>query len=275
VRLSSNLAVLIIGTFATDLPGIVVGASGIATGVTAEAIFAGLWVRPVLRKRLRPAPPVDEPLTLRGFLRFYVPLAMTSTIGLLWLPMNSVALSRMPMALESLAVWPVLGGLIFIMRALGISYNEVVVALVDEPRSVGNLRRFTIGLSITNVTVLFLIAATPISDFYFVRVSNLSPMLVVLAASAIWIAIPQPAFAVWQSWFQGVIVHGRRTRGIPEAIAIAILTAASILVAGILYGRITGLYVAITASITGHLAQLLWLRHRSRAAMREVEARDG
>jgi len=44
---------------------------------------------------------------LRAFLDFYIPLAMTSLLFLLAQPMGSAAISRMPMALESLAVWPV------------------------------------------------------------------------------------------------------------------------------------------------------------------------
>jgi predicted lipid-binding transport protein (Tim44 family) len=55
----------------------------------------------------------------------------------------------------------------------------------------------------------------------------------------------------------------------------AIVTIIVILVSGILYGRITGLYMALFAGVVGQSAQLLWVRHRSRWAMRQVEARDG
>ena len=96
----------------------VVGRCGAVTaGHVAEALL-----RP-LRGPLRSAPPVPDPLTVRQFLQFYVPLALTSLIHLLILPINSLALSRMPQALSSLAVWPVIGGLAFVMRGLGIAYN--------------------------------------------------------------------------------------------------------------------------------------------------------
>ncbi len=275
VRLACNCAVLAIGYFFTQAPGIVVGASGVCAGVVCEAIFVGLWVRPVLKKRLRPAPPVAEPITLRGFLHFYVPLALTSTIGLMSLPIICMALSRMPRALESLAVWPVLGGLVFLMRALGFAYNEVVVALVDEPRSLRRLKRFTNLLSVSNTMVLLLLAATPLSDLWFVRVSALTPALAVLANNGIWIFVLMPGLCVWQNWFQGIIVNGRQTRGIPEAMLLAIATSAGLLIAGVWYGRITGLYVGLTAAVTANFMQVIWLHFRSRPAMRALELRDG
>jgi hypothetical protein len=274
VRLAANGSVLAIGSAWGALPGIAVGAAAVATGVLCEALFVALWVRPVLRDRLRPAPPSGETITLKSFLAFYVPLAMTSMIGMLTLPLISLALSRMPGALESLAIWPVMSGLVFMLRALGFAFNEVVVALVDQPHSVGGLRRFAILLATCNSSVLLLIAATPLAGFWFGRMSGLSPALTALAGRAIWIALAQPAFSVWQSWFQGIIVSGRRTRGVPEAILIAIVTMASTLAGGIAAGWVTGIYVGLTATVLGNAAQLIWLRHRSRAPLAVLERRD-
>ncbi|MBI3492052.1 MAG: gamma-glutamylcyclotransferase, partial [Acidobacteria bacterium] len=64
---------------------------------------------------------VETPVTLKNFLHFYVPLAMTSLLVLLVQPIGSAALSRMPNALPSLAVWPVLAGLVFLVRSMGLA----------------------------------------------------------------------------------------------------------------------------------------------------------
>ncbi len=116
IRLSANVIVLLIGYFYGKFPGIVVASSAVATGVVAEAIFIGIVVRPVIKNNLLPAPPVEPALTLRSFLDFYIPLAMTSLLTLLANPIGSAALSRMPLALSSLAVWPVITGLIFMLE---------------------------------------------------------------------------------------------------------------------------------------------------------------
>src|SRR5438876_7714139 len=83
IRLGSNAAVLALGAVWGKAPGIAIGTAAVATGVMAEAIYAGIVVRPVLRDIVRPAAPSAEPLTLRRFLHFYVPLAMTPLLMLL------------------------------------------------------------------------------------------------------------------------------------------------------------------------------------------------
>ena len=116
-RLAANALALLVGWQIGGLPGIVVGTSGISAGVITEAIYAGLRVRPVLRGPLQQAKLVDPALTWRFFYGFYVPLALTAFINLITQPWGSAALSRMPLPLESLAVWPVLGGFIFMWRS--------------------------------------------------------------------------------------------------------------------------------------------------------------
>lgn len=272
IRLSSNAAVLAAGYFYGQLPGIVVATSAVAVGVTAEALYVGLRVQPVLHKELRLAPPVKPVLTYPEFSRFYVPLALTSLITLAVQPIGSAALSRMPQALESLAVWPVMSGLIFMLRSLGMAFNEVVVALLDEPQAYRSLRRFVTLLSTSTSLVLLLVAATPLSALWFEKVSALAPSLADLAQSALWLAVPMPALTALQSWYQGAILHSRKTRGIPEAVVAFMVVIAIILQIGIKSQLYTGLYVGLLAFTAGTLAQTVWLWLRSRPAMQQVRS---
>jgi len=73
------------------------------------------------------------------------------------LPIGSAALSRMPNPLASLAVWPVVSGLVFVVRGSGVAYNEVVVALLDQTGSVASLRRFAVLLAGLTTTLLLLL----------------------------------------------------------------------------------------------------------------------
>lgn len=132
MRLAANMLVLGAGFAAGRFPGIVVGTSAVATGVVAEALYAGLRVRPVLRERVFPNA-LGEPLTRARFARFYLPLALTPLLTLVIQPIGALAMSRMPRALPSLAAWPGVYGLAFLLRSLGLAYNEVVVALVGLP----------------------------------------------------------------------------------------------------------------------------------------------
>ena len=211
IRLSANLIVLTIGYIAGDIPGIVVGTSAVACGVISEAIYAGLVVRPVLHNELRLEPVVEPPLNWQVFSAFYFPLVMTSLLSLLANPIGSAALSRMPLALKSLAVWPVITGLIFILRSLGIAYNEVVVALLDECGAYPYLKRFADLLAAITTILLLVVTATPVSHLWFQGIIGLRPDLAELAQSALWFALPLPALSVLQSWYQGTILYGKRT----------------------------------------------------------------
>lgn len=271
IRLGAAGIVLATGYLIGSVPGIVVATTALSVGVVSEAVYAGLRVRPVLRNQLKKAPSGEEPLTFPIFIKFYIPLAMTSLLRLLAEPLSSAALSRMPDALDSLAVWSIVTGFIFLFRSLGVAYNEVVIALLDKPRSFRNLYRFTMFLTVTVTGLLLLIAGTPLASLWFEQVSGLKPHLAILSQRGLWIALLVPGMEALQSWYQGVIVHSRRTRAITEAVAIYLATNGAILLGGVLWGGMTGLFVGLAAITAGRLAQTTWLWHRSRAALETMK----
>ena len=199
---------------------------------------------------------------------------MTSLMFLLAQPIGSAAISRMPNALASLAVWPVVSGLVFMFRSPGVAYNEVVVALMDQPRSYNNLRRFTSWLSLLTFGALLLVAATPLSTWWFVNVSALPPDLAAMARLSLWLALPLPVLSVLQSWYQGSLLHGRRTRGVTEAVIIYLVAIILLLVAGVAWGQVAGLYIGLAAMSISMTLQTTWLGWRSHPVLRSVRLRD-
>lgn len=275
VRLTADAIVLVIGYLIGTLPGIAVACAAVATGVVSEALYIAWAVRPTLRDQLRPAATVTPALTWRAFSGFYIPLALTSLISLVAQPIGSAGLSRMPEPIESLAVWPVVTGLLFLIRSLGFAYNEVVVALLDERGMIPSLRRFTVILMTVTTSVVILIAVTPLSAFWFGQLSALPPHLAALARTGLLLTLPIPAFSVLQSWCQGTIVNSRRTRGITEAVIIYLVTNVVLLWAGVTWGQAVGLYVGLAAFAISITVQTGWLWWRSRPALRAVAVRDG
>ena len=274
VRLTADLIILLIGYSIGTIPGIVVATSAVAAGVVCEAIYAGIVTRPVVNNELKNALPLEEPLTLNAFLKFYIPLAMTSLLLLLVQPIGSAAMSRMPRAIDSLAVWPVVSGLIFLLRSFGMAYNEVVVALLDEPLSTQSLRRYTYLLAGFVTVLLVLITITPLANFWFSGVLGLSSELSDLAIIGMWIALLIPGLNVFQSWFQGAIVVSRQTRGITEAVGIFLITTIIIISAGATWSQIIGLYIGLGAFAIAMLVQTLWLWFRARPALQTSLERD-
>jgi hypothetical protein len=271
IRLCAMSSTLIVGWQFLALPGVAVGACAVIAGVLAEAVFAGWRVQGVAREHLAHTDTSDPPLRGRAFAAFYIPLGMTSLITLAAQPMCAAGMGRMPLELESLALWPVMIGLIFMLQALGLAYNEVVVAWVGRPEARKALWRFTMLLSWGTGGALALAAATPLSTVWLAELSNLPPDLVDIGKVAMWLAIPIPAMRGLNSWYQGILVHQRRTRPITESVAVYMLVAATILLVGIDEARWPGVLVSISAYSVGRLAQSAWLWFRAREAVASLD----
>jgi hypothetical protein len=272
VRLGTNALVLGAGYAAGTLPGIAVGTLAVAAGVMAEALYAAWRVRPVLLGPLRAAPPVVPPLTTARFWRFYLPLLVTPLFLFLAMPLASAAMSRMPRAIASLAVWPVINGVVFTLRSAGFALNEVVVAMLDRPRAYAALRRFTFVLAAVVSMMLLGAAATPLGAFWFSRVAALPPELAAMGTTGLWLSCLLPGISALQSLYQGSLVHAHRTRGVTESVLVFLGVTAGLLAAGMAWGGTAGLHVALAAMVLGNAAQVAWLWARARGPLHAAPA---
>lgn len=264
IRLGTTISVLALGWMLDIRPGVAVGASSLSAGVLAEALYAAWRVRPIVHGPLAHAPILRAPLAGREFLEFYVPLAMTPLVTLVVLPFGTAALSRMPDPLPSLAVWPMVSSLLFVLQTVGLAYNEVVVAQLDDPRARPALLRFTWLLVAVTSAMILVLSLPPVCRVWFAGVSGLPPDLTERAVSALWIGIPIPAMRALQSWYQGQLLHARRTRGISEAVVVFAIVDALILVSGVRLAWAEGLHVALAGFSVARVAQTVWLAWRVR-----------
>jgi len=263
VRLCATCLVLVIGYLNGSIPGVAVATIALIVGHVVEAIYIGIRTRPVLHNQLMQEPSVQQILTFQAFSSFYIPLSLTQVLTTLVTPITCAALSRMPHALESLAVWPVVSGLVFLLRSVGVSYKEVVVALLEENKSAFSLHQFAMWLTVLISALLLIMAATPLSRFWFEHLLGLRSSLDGLARYSLWSATLIPGASVQQSWLQGVLLHGHFTRAISESMGIFLVVDGIILCAGIAWGQITGLHIGLAAMSIGMLIQVVWLSWRS------------
>lgn len=271
IRLAANLVVLATGYILGSFAGIIVATSAVAVGVTVEAIFVGIRSQPVLRNELVYEPPVHPPLTYKAFYAFYIPLALTALLSLVIQPIGSAAISRLPQAIDSLAVWPVVTGIIFLMRGMGIAFNEVVVSLLDVPNAYKKLKTFTWMLVISTTAIILILNITPLATLWLKRVSALSPSLTELAKNGLWLAILLPGLSALQSWYQGAILNLGNTRGITEAVIVFIVSIGIILGIGVSHSNLPGIYIALAGFVIGSIIQTIWLLFRSQPALRKIK----
>ncbi len=203
-------------------PGAFVGAASLSMGVMVEALAAGIMARQSVR-RIPEGTVAREELTYGRIVTFYYPLALTSLIGLAAQPMMTFFMGRAAFPVESLAVFPVVISLNFIFRSMGLSFQEVAIALMG--RSFENFRvlaRFAFVLAVGASGTLALVAFTPLADFWFITVSGLNPELARFALLPTAILVPIPFMSVLLSFQRAMMVNTRRTRAITVATALEV-----------------------------------------------------
>ena len=201
--------------------------------------------------------------------RFYVPLALTSLIGIAIQPMLTFFMGRGAFPVESLAVFPVVSSLGFIFRSVGLSYQDAVIALLGRrDEGYAEIRRFAVGLGATLSGILALIAFTPLSHIWFVHVSGLTPSLAEFAIPAARVLTPVPFLGVILSLQRGTLIRNRTTGPIIIATAAEIVTVAVVfVVVGWGLGWV-GATAAFTGFFLGRLAANIYLTPKVRAARR-------
>ena len=255
------------------LPGAYVGAIALSVGVIIEAFASRLMttgvVPVVLRQERAPERMGDTTLRLRGLVTFYTPLALTSVLALSVQPMVTFFMGQSRYALESLAVLPVIWGLTFIFRAIGLSYLEVVIALLGDRREhFAQIRNFAAVVALGAVVGLAGIAFTPLALVWFRDISSLSAELTALALPPIQILAVFPALSVLLSLQRGTLVHAHRTPPITWATLLEITTVGMTLIVGIRVLDLVGATAAAVAILVGRLVGNAWLIPAAHAALR-------
>jgi len=258
VRFLATGSVLLAGVAYGAVPGIAVAGCGLTVGVTAEMISARWFARSVIRGPLTEAPPA-KPLTLSRLLRFYLPLALTPLLNILVQPIGSASIARMPVALDNLATWSPVGGLIFTSRSIGVAFNEVVISLSDRLNARRALGGFALRLAIGTSAFLALVSLTPLSVLWFEGVSGLNPELLEVARLALPFGILLPALTVYQSLHTGYLVNAHKTRAVPESVAFFLVVTTCCLFLGVKSGAMPGVQATLLSVTAGAFAQNLWL----------------
>ena len=263
VRLLVVAVVLMIGIVVKTIPGTILAGIAQGLGVSFEAIYAGLRIRKIYPE-IKAAPTAEKNLSLARFNSFYLPLAVTTLLLNFWQPLISGAVSRMPDPLESLAVWSVVNGLLFMFRAPGVAYNEVVVALLEGPQSFHVLRKFARLISVTMAGIGLVFMLSPLSRLWFASIANLPPSLAEIARISLMIGLPLTILSVLISFYQGIIVSLGVTGPVAEAVVVYLLSLGALLISGVVTEAVKGVYVASAAFTFAYLMQCVWLWVRSR-----------
>ena len=242
------------------VPGVVVAASALSAAVTAEAIASRLMTMGTVKQLPDNSSGNDSKITYREIYKFYYPLAIMSLLSLGIQPFVTFFVGQSRMALESLAVLPVITSFVFIFRALGLSYQEVIIAKMGDDKSgYIQLRNFAVLLSGVLSITLLIIAFTPLSDIWFKDVSGLSGFLSEFAKTPLKIMAIIPALTVFISFQRSVLVGDKNTTPITWGTAIEFTVIVIVMLLSIHVFSFVGAIAATTSFVVGRSAANIYL----------------
>jgi hypothetical protein len=271
LRLVTMTVVAFVGAQMSGLSGVHVGTLALSFGVVAEAVASRWMTREVVARFAagEAAVRTTSPLTFASIASFYLPLALTSVMVTGIQPAVTFFMGQARYPLESLAVLPVIHGLTFLFRALGLSYQEVGIAMFgadwEEYRLI---RNFAYGLALAVGAGLVVIAYTPLAMVWFEQISGLTPALAAFAIVPTQILAWLPACSVWMAFQRATLVHARVTRPITWASLVELVVVVAVLAATIVGLSWTGAVAAATAILAGRVAGNVWLILPARRASR-------
>jgi Na+-driven multidrug efflux pump len=264
IRLLALVGALTIGGQLMPDRMLVVSALAMQVSVIAEALVV---IAPALRiVREMPAGPGERPLSRRGLLRFYQPLAITMILRQIARPILSAGIAAAQFPQRSLAAWSVAWSLVLLPFGVTLGLEQVVIAKGGSLGSSTRVRRFTLGVGLVLSAVLVLIVFTPLVYAVLEFLFELTPEIELLVILALrWTAL-LPLLQSLQAMLRGSAIGGDRTPDVRTAVTISLAATALVAVLGPRVSVATGVIIGATATMLAALAEVGWLAWRERAA---------
>lgn len=268
VRLAASGVVVILLAVWGRWPGVVIGSLGLMAGVLAEAAYATLAVRAVIRDELGPDTPAAEglPLTYHALFWFHLPLAATSVLILFMQPMVTSSLARLDQPTVSLAAWPIVFQVLLMARAAAMALPEAVIALHQDSETFKPIRRFSLYLTAATTLTMTLFVFTPLARWYIFTVQDMTVEAGEMALSSLGMFLLFPALAVIASWLRGLLIQSRHTRHVNVGMVVNLSITALVLILGVVQ-QWTGLATAALALNLASFGEVLYLLWRTQQTL--------
>ncbi len=269
MRLVTIVVVGIILLMVGTIPGVIVGTVTLTTAVILEALATRYMAREAIKAYAHQPPSSQPPATMREITKFWLPLAATSAIGFVVTPMLATFMSRMPNAIESLAVLPVVDSFVFFFRSFGFSYQEVGVALIGQRfEGYAVVRRVGVWIMLATTAALVAIAFTPLLDVLFEVAYGLNPLLTGFAIPPTMVLIVLPSLAVAYSLHRSVLISARQNVKVAISTALEVSGIALVMVILVSTTSLQGAMAAATAMAVGRIGSIVYLWVTARKALR-------
>jgi hypothetical protein len=267
LRICASFIVLVAGLSTGFAEGAVCGALALTAGVCVGALSAFLYARPVIKHRIyglgkNNDGEDEEEISYHSLIRFYLPLVATSAIMLALRPIQTLGIARAPEALDSLAVWPVILGFLFIFNSVALSLQEVIIALCKNDEDARITKQFVIRVAGSMLLIYLAIALSPLRSVWFRTVAGLSEDLMPYVTAPVLIIALSPALVSILSYYRGIRVWKKQTIRITYGVIINFFCLVIILFAGAALFPVPGVVTAAISVVAAFAAET-WYQWRT------------
>ena len=258
VRLCAALTTAISLTLWGKLPGVQVGACALMAAVLTEAVATTLFALPVVRAKVLSHVSGEAPPTQREIWKFHLPLAATTVLTLLALPLTSAALARLPLPKENLAAWAVASMAVLVLRGWGLAVHEITVSQAREPAARTPLYLFAWAVGLVTSGITALLVATPLLNVYLRFIVHLPANLYAPVRLGVAACVLLPLLSALASWARGMLVAAGATNKVYRGMGLNLALHGAALAVGVAL-KANGMLTAAGAFTFAALIELGYL----------------
>jgi hypothetical protein len=264
LRMATTITSLVVLVSWGRMSGTAVAATTLMLAVVVEAVVVNAFARRTVHHDLLSHDENAE-LSQRDIWKLHLPLAATTLLTLLTLPMNAAALARLPMPKDLLAAWPVVSMVLLVIRGWGLAIQEISVAMASKPDMRPALIRFAWIVGWVTTIAAIIVATTPILDVYMRSAIKLPARHWHDVRSGILAGSLLPLLTALGSYARGVLVAGHRSREVYRGMAINLAANGVALIVGVAVG-LPGMWIAAGGLTIAAAVELVYLMAMTKEA---------
>lgn len=259
-----RLTAIIAGAFillSAGFPGAIVGAGGIVSGLIADAIFSRLSANSIIKEMLKNDKVHNNNLDLKSIAKFYFPLSISSIINYISFPIMNFFVTFGSSPIESLAVLPVIISILYLLKSIGISYHEIVVANwnVGNDKENNSIIKGAYILSFASLLISILVICTPFLKTLLSQICGLNEELTIIATLPLRICFLIPFLSVIIMTIKGKLICLKIVNPITNSTIIELISIVLVMFIGTNLLHYNGALVTAFALSISQILGLGWL----------------
>lgn len=173
--------------------------------------------------KIKQEAPIHDSVMLKELLLFYLPLGIYSMIMMSTHSVMNLGISRAANAKIGLAAFAVTMNIMNTFASPCFGARQMLVALAHDKKSLRVSKAVMIKITFLSLSLLSILAFTPIGEFVFVTLFNTPQNLMKDVKSAAVFALSLPFIYTLRAYSQGIIIVNKKTEYLTFTVIVRIL----------------------------------------------------